>query len=126
MASGLACDHHHGKAIFERAGDRRSCDRRAIHQLSMKALLAFGLLTVSLVFTGCEAYVVDRHPAVYRSSNRGYSHRPYYHRPTVVAYHDDDRYYSDRRYYGSGYRSSHYAPSTRIIYSTDRRGRYYV
>ena len=89
----------------------------------MKALLAFALLTVSLVLTGCEAYVVDRRPGVYRS----YSHRPYYHRPTVVAYHDDDRSYSDRRYYGSRYRSSrHYVAPSRVVYLNDQRGRYYV
>src|SRR5688500_12948409 len=96
----------------------------------MKALLAFALLTVSLVLTGCEAYVVDRRPGAYRS----YSHRPYYHRPTVVGYHDDDRYYGDRSYYGSrSYRSSRHsvAPTrviapTRVVYLNDHRGRYYV
>ena len=95
----------------------------------MKALLALALLTASLVLTGCEAYVVDRHPAVYRS----YSHRPYYYRPSVVAYHDDDRYYGDRyyggRYYGAPYGTRtvrHYAAPTRIVYYSDNRGRYYV
>lgn len=100
----------------------------------MKALLAFACLAASLVLTGCEAYVVDHHPAAYRT----YSHRPYYYRPSVVAYHDDDRYYGDRyygnryygnRYYGAPYRTrtvSHYAAPTRIVYYNDNRGRYYV
>lgn len=93
----------------------------------MKALLTLALLAVSLVLTGCEAYVVDRRPGVYRS----YSHRPYYHRPALVGYHGDDRYYGDgysgNRYYGSRSRTvRHYAAPTRIVYYTDTRGRYYV
>jgi hypothetical protein len=93
----------------------------------MKALLTLALLTVSLVLTGCEAYVVDRGPTVYPA----YSHRAYYHRPTVVAYHNDDRYYNDG-YYDAGYYGSrrtvrsHYVAPTRIVYLSDHRGRYYV
>lgn len=76
----------------------------------MKTKFSIMALAAVMLFTGCEAYVVDRRPArTYAYHGHGY-YRDY-----------------DNRYYGRGYsyrRPVSYYGSRRPYYSSHRRGYY--
>ena len=84
----------------------------------MKSIFLFPLLAGAVLFSGCEALVVEDRP--YRGayhSDRGYygRDRGYYERDRGDYYRSRPAYYSDRRDYG-------YA-ETRSVYSTPYRTR---
>ena len=96
----------------------------------MKLLLTLALLSASLLFTGCEAIVVDRHHV---------GHDGYYGGRYGGRYdgYDDGyrgRYENTRPYQRSAvvvvnrpvYRPAPYYSGTHIVYVYDRRGKYYV
>lgn len=89
----------------------------------MKTKLSIMALAAVMLFTGCEAYVVDRRPArtyayhgdrYYRGDyyDRGYSYRRYssYRRPVSYGY-NSRPYYGHRRGYSS-------RPSTTVVVDT--------
>jgi hypothetical protein len=88
----------------------------------MKSLTAVVLLTFSFVLAGCDAYLVERRP-VYHG---GYyaNHRPY--SRSRVAIVEEDPYYNHSRSYRGSYRPAPYYGSSRVVYLSDRRGRYYM
>ena len=74
----------------------------------MKALLALPILAAGVLFTGCEATVVDDgpHHGYYSGSHHYYDDRPgyYYGGPSYysrASYHSPDHYSSSRSYYSS-------------------------
>lgn len=94
----------------------------------MKTILPVLALTAAVLLSGCETYVVDRHPTTRRYGYTSYEHRS--------GYYGDHGYYNDRYYprssatvivgsrpSGYGYRSSAYRSSS---YAARRTNQVYV
>ena len=89
----------------------------------MKSLLLLPVLACALLFSGCEATVVEGRPRHVDGRGYGYGHRDFYDSDRGRDYryrtHEDDRYY-DRSdsYYRTGY------VSTRPVYVSPAREPY--
>lgn len=91
---------------LDRLGKRSGCD-----ETSMKLIFLIPLLAGALLFSGCEATVVESRP--YGRSH--YADRGYYARDRNDYYHSRSDYYSGRRNYGY--------VETRPVYATPYRSR---